>query len=225
MEKTDTLTVLETTIQDRVIDSAKMIRALGVEPAVFETCALNALVSNPRIAQCTPDSLDRAILKCAQLGLVPDGREAVIVPFKSEATLIPMIEGRLKLARAATPSLSIRVRAVFAADEWEYCEGLVPVLNHVPSDHAGVRTADKLVAVYALASIRDGDVVEFEVLFRGDVDRYRARSLVRDQSKGPWAGDYVEMAKKNGPSDSSSNACLAKAAPLCRSRTTIWRGS
>ena len=35
-----------------------------------------------------------AVIQCINAGLVPDGKQAAIIPFKDTATLVPMIEGQ-----------------------------------------------------------------------------------------------------------------------------------
>ena len=71
---------------------------------------------------------------------MPDGKESAIVPYNSSqgkiATFIPMIGGQVKLAYNATPGLTLRVRLVYAGDEWEYAEGVYPVCKHIPSPTA-----------------------------------------------------------------------------------------
>ena len=136
-------------------------------------------------------------MACITAGLLPDGHEAAIVPFNNrsagtkEATLIPMIEGRLKLARRATAGLSLRVRVVYACDAWEYEDGLSPVLKHTPKD--GDKRDESIVAAYAVANLPASIDPEFEVFSKADIDRFRGYS--RGQG-GPWKTHYPEMAKK-----------------------------
>ena len=186
----------EMEIQARIERRASMEKAVlersGYSPELFSRVMLNALVMNPQIGDCDVRSLDRAMLQCIELGLMPDGRQAAIVPFKGNATLIPMIEGRIEMARRATPGLALRVRVVYASDDWEYSEGLTPVLKHTPQD--GSRSEGDLVAAYAIAIMPRSTAPEFEVMSRADIDRYRAFSAAK--SRGPWASHFAEMAKK-----------------------------
>ena len=75
-------------IEKRITCSADLIERMGITPAQFERVALNALATNPALANCTPQSLDLAVLRCAEIGLLPDGRQAAIIPYKTTATLI-----------------------------------------------------------------------------------------------------------------------------------------
>ena len=170
---------------------AAVLERAGYSPEVFTRVMLNAVVMNPDIGDCNVQSLEWAMMQCIELGLMPDGRQAAIVPFKGNATLIPMIEGRIGMARRATPGLALRVRVVYRADDWEYSEGLVPVLSHTPQE--GGRAEADLVAAYAIAVMPQASAPEFEVMTRPDIDRYRAFSSAK---RGPWTTHFAEMAKK-----------------------------
>ena len=61
-QKKDQLAVITAKIERRVNLSEAMLKAMGVEPELFLRVALNALVMNPTIGDCTPDSVDKAIL-------------------------------------------------------------------------------------------------------------------------------------------------------------------
>ena len=184
---------LKKRIERRAGLSEALLERMGITREAFERVGLNALVLVPGLADCTPDSLDAAFITTINAGLLPDGRQAVIVPFGDQATLIPMIEGKIKLAKRATPGLALRVRVVYEDDEWEYREGLVPTLNHTPSPTADRRDAN-LIAAYAVSVTPGASVPEFEVIFRSELDRIRARSRAK---KSPWDTYFPEMCKKS----------------------------
>ena len=182
-------------LKNRVELSEALLERMGVSVEAFSRVLLNALLANPKLVECSKASLERAVVICIDAGLLPDGRQAAIVPYSGEAQVLPMIEGRLMLARRATPGLALRVRAVFDADEWEYSEGLVPVLIHKPDLNAS-RTEADLIACYAVGIIPGSQAPEFEVHSRADTDRYRAKSRASGRAGAPWNTEYVEMAKK-----------------------------
>ena len=164
-------------IERRVEMSAALLERMGMTVEQFQRVALNALLQVPALAECTNESIDKAVMECIQSGLLPDGKQAVIVPFNDRqrgkiATLIPMIEGRIMLAKRGTPGLALRVRVVYRGDEWEYSEGLRPVINHVPSPTAE-RTKENVIAAYAVAHTPGSTEPDFEVMLRADLDRYR----------------------------------------------------
>ena len=123
---------------------------------------------------------------------MPDGKECAIVPYNKKATLILMIEGRLKLAQQATKGLVVRSMAVYEGDEWDYAEGLYAHLDHVPN--AGASNAEQdLIYVYATARMPGAPDPQYDVMSRATVDRYRAFSA--SPTRGPWVTHFEEMAK------------------------------
>ena len=172
--------------------NASLLERIGYTPEAYARVAINALVLNPSIVECSTKSIDAAFLRCMNAGLIPDGREAAIVPFKKTATFIPMVEGRVKLARQATPGIVFRVMAVYHGDDWEYSEGLFPRLRHVPNP-AVSNAPEDLIYVYAIARIPGAAEPEYDVMSRATIDRYRAMSLMK--VGGPWDSHFEEMAK------------------------------
>ena len=161
--------------------------------------ALNAVLTNPRIGECDAHSLRRALLACAERGLMPDGHSAVIIPVRSKggspkARLDVMIGGMLDKCREGIPGIAIRARCVYAADVFDYEDGLQPVLRHVPSLD-GERQDKDIVAAYAVAHIPNNPQPEFTVLSRAEIDDRRKRSPAR--SDGPWVTHYAQMAEKS----------------------------
>ena len=183
----------------RVEMSKSLLERMGMTVEQYQRVVLNALVRVPALADCDNASLDLAVMRCITAGLLPDGDEAVIVPFKDRnkpapvATLIPMVAGQIKMAKAATPTLALRVRAVYKDDTFDYSEGLRPVLDHRPNQ-LGSRRDDDIIAVYAVGMTSANAEPEFEVMWRADIDRYRAYS--RSSGSGPWVSHYGEQAKK-----------------------------
>lgn len=191
MTTPNSMTHLQSRINRRITMSEPLLERMGVTAEAFERVTLNALVLNPALADCTAESLDRAILQCIDAGLMPNGEEAAIVPFRKEATLVPMIQGRLKLARRAMPGLSLRSQRVYVDDEFEYSDGLHPLLRHVPNPIGSHRDQD-LRAVYAVARVPGSIDPEFVVCYQPDIDRYRAYSRAKT---GPWETHYQQMAE------------------------------
>ena len=186
-------------IESRVGESETLLARAGFDPETYKRLCLNTLIKFPKLAECSQRSLELSIMRCIELGLVPDGQEAAIVPFKVKgtptATLIPMIDGRRRLARLATPGLVLRDHPVYADDEWTYEEGLYPVLRHVPNEDAA-RDSDSLIAAYAVAKVPGADEPEFRWMFRNEIDARKAKSPASKKPDSPWKQHYAEMAQK-----------------------------
>ena len=177
-------------IEKRVQLSAALVKDAGYTPESYARVVLNALVRNPKLAECDGGSLDTALLVCIESRLVPDGVHAAIVPFKGRAQAILMVDGKAALARRALPGLSLRARVVYAGDKWNHSEGLHAELEHYPNPEAS-HSDDQVVAAYAIAEFSGGH--EWVWMYRGDLDR--ARNFSRARS-GPWSSHFPEMCEK-----------------------------
>lgn len=161
--------------------------------------ALTATSRSPLLLQCTPASLLSAVMQASQLGLEPGSvlGSAYLVPYRNkrtgqyEAQLIPGYRGLIDLARRSGQILSIYARAVHERDRFVWRDGLQPALEHEPTIKGD---PGDLLAVYAVAHLRDATMPQVEVMTRAQVDAIRARS--RSSDDGPWATDYEEMARK-----------------------------
>ena len=169
--------------------NAALLERSGYSQEAYCRVVLNAMVQTPQIAECDTGSLQQALLSAMNSGLVPDGKEAVIVPYKGKATLLTCIKGMIKLVQQATPGTVLRVMAVFADDKWDYAEGMHPQLDHVPNPTAS-QAPEHLIYVYATARIPGAFDPMYDVMSRGEIDRYRA------YSRSPaWGTNFVEQAK------------------------------
>lgn len=134
-----------------------------------------------------------ACMRCAQDGLMPDGREAALVVYKGNNPTIsyqPMIEGMMKKLRNSGDIVGApRVHVVKANDEFDYQLGDEERIVHKPAlTNRGVTTG-----AYSIVRLKSGDVSR-EYMDKDSIDAIRKRS--RSPDKGPWATDYDEMARK-----------------------------
>lgn len=142
-------------------------------------------------------SLLSSCVKCATDGLVPDGREAALVTFKTKngpmVQYMPMVRGILKLVRNSGELKSLAVQVVYEKDEFNYwIDDVGEHITHKPN--ILVPDRGKLLAVYAIAETKDGGRY-VEVMSRGQIEQVRNVSRAKDN--GPWVAWYDEMAKKS----------------------------
>jgi len=156
-----------------------------------------AAIRESKLLDCTKESLVRASIEAARLGLDPSGvgGYAYMIPFRNhgklEAQLIPGYRGLIRAAYRAGVAKNIRAEVVYSGDVFEEVLGSEPKLVHVP-----LRMGDRgePVAVYAIA-YTDGDAPPLWVTMSIDeVKSIEARSKARSFS--PWKTDWTEMAKK-----------------------------
>jgi recombination protein RecT len=160
---------------------------------------LVAASRNPKLLECDPKSILRAVMDASQLGLEPfTGLQmAYIIPYWNgktgvmEAQFMPSYRGLIDLARRSGNIVSIEAHVVFERDQFECSLGLHPTLKHVPAFDSESRGAMRLV--YAVAHLKDGGI-QYDIMSKYDVDQIRAKS--KSSKSGPWVDFYDEMAKK-----------------------------
>lgn len=155
------------------------------------------LQKNPRLLQADRLSLFDALLKCARDGLMPDGREAAIVPFRDTdskkviAQYLPMVQGILKRLRQLTKAYSIECEAVYEADEFNVVLGDDPKIHHKPKV-SGPR--GKVMAAYCIIKDARGVVLSRSVLPREEIEKIR--NVSRAKTSSAWTQWYDQMAIK-----------------------------
>lgn len=162
----------------------------------------STLSREPKLRECTLNSVLSCFMKCAQLGLElsnADGLgKAYIIPFfnknnnEMEATFLIGYRGMLQLARNSGEIKSMQAKAVYDGDEFHYQFGLHEDLVHIPAEKRP-RNA-KLTHVYFIALFKDGGH-QLDVMTRDEVDAVRSRS--KSKNSGPWVTDYEAMAIKS----------------------------
>lgn len=156
----------------------------------FARVVMTAIQNNGDLLACSRRSLFNAAMKAAQDGLLPDGREGAMVPYKGEVTWMPMVGGIRKKARNSGEIATWDVHAVFANDAFEYELGDNPFIRHKPA----LANRGELIAVYSVATLKTGEKSR-DVMSVEDVEKIRSKSRAPN---GPWKDPifYPEMAKK-----------------------------
>lgn len=188
----------------------------NVSVEAFKNAAIVAAQDNPQILLCERDSVFKSIRSLAAAGLVPDGREAALVPFKtrdgdryiSKCQAMPMVFGLIKMVRRSGEVADIRAHIVYSgeveAGRFEYVIGDEERLEHQP-----ILFGDRgdPVACYAIAKLKDGTIIR-EFMSAQEIDHIRRsgasqkifqkgeRPKVSDTPVGIWADWWTEMWKK-----------------------------
>lgn len=200
----------------RLIEAKELALPSNVSVEAFRNAAVVAVQENPKILQCDQQSLFKSLRSLAAAGLVPDGREAALVPFKTKENgnyidkcqAMPMVFGLLKSARRSGDVRDIRAHLVYQREldeeRFTYVVGDDERLEHQPILF-GER--GEAVACYAIAKLRDGTIVR-EFMSAQDIDKVRRAGAsqkifekgkaprVSDEPKGIWADWSEEMWKK-----------------------------
>lgn len=126
--------------------------------------ALTAAMKNPKILQCTVESIMQCMLTCSQFGLEPDGRRAHLIPFEDRAnkvilcTLIIDYKGLVELAIRSGKVAHLHADVVREGDLFEFSIG--EIKEHVPwflrRDSDKPAEVGRDIAAYAFARMKDG---------------------------------------------------------------------
>lgn len=166
----------------------------------FRSAVLTALAVNPDIANCSPDSIMTAAMKCASDGLLPDGREAAFVKYNTKAPnggwvakaqYMPMVYGLIKRMRNSGEISTVNAHVVYSNDQFVYeIVNGEQIINHRPEI---IGNRGKPAGAYCIVKLKDGDVhVEFMTI--DEIEK--ARRAGKSADKGPWVDWFDEMAKK-----------------------------
>jgi len=162
-------------------------------PERFCRIALTALTRVPRLTECTPETVIKAMLTCSELGIEPDGRRAHLIPFRNtkannvECQLIIDYKGLVELAKRSGDVSSITAQIVCEKDTFTWDTGEV---HHVINF---AQPRGEMYAAYAVIKFKDG-TEQADVMTKAEIDAIRKRSKAAND--GPWVTDYHEMARK-----------------------------
>lgn len=178
---------------------AKIRNALpeNVSPERFVSVTVTAVKQNPELITADPDSLYNSIVRCAQDGLSPDGREAALVIFSGKdgkkVQYLPMIGGLRKVA--AEDGFTLSAQVVCENDAFDY--SLTPPwsVQHKPPKLGKDR--GEIIGAYAIATDANGRlIIPPEVMDRAEIEQVRKVSRAADSKFGPWINWYAEMCRK-----------------------------
>lgn len=201
----------------QMTERGELILPRNVSEDAFINAALVAAQDNPAILTCERRSVFKSLRKLAAAGLVPDGREAALVPFKTKidgqfvqaCQAMPMVFGLIKTARNSGEITDIRAHIVYQREvdegKFEYVVGDTETLRHEP-----ILFGDRgdAVGVYAIATLKDRTTIR-EFMTAEQVDRVRRSSstqrvfqkgqkpTISDEPLAVWKDWPDEMWKKS----------------------------
>ena len=167
----------------------------------FIRTALTAINSNPKLANCTQESLLAAIMNSAQLGLefnTPLG-EAYLIPYENKKKGITTVNfqigyrGLLKLAYNTGQFKRITAREVRENEAFDFDYGTGEIT------HKPCLTGDSgdVIGYYAIYQTKDGGQDVF-YMSKDDARNYGIKfSKSFNYSDSPWQTNFDAMAKKS----------------------------
>lgn len=163
----------------------------------FANVFLNVLSVTPRLAECDVPSMLGSLLKCAMLGLIPDGvtNRASLVPYKGKATFQIGYKGLKELAeRHPAVRVVFPPVVVYGNDSYEFELGLAPKLVHKPCQKPD---RGESIAFYCVADLGPGVPRVFEWMWRHEIETIRnATPGWKSGKETPWRSHFDRMGCK-----------------------------
>ncbi len=183
----------------------------GLTPERFARITVTALLDDQarqrdpskQLLACDRLSLYQAVIKCAQDGLVPDGRQAALVKRGDKVVYQPMVSGLRQIA--ADHGWSLRGGSVREHDEFDWQEEPPSMFHkiHAPGDRG------ELVYAYAVARNTKTGAREQRVMTREEV----LKRMESATSKNVWQSWPDEMWQKTAVRDLFQELALAHEVP------------
>lgn len=194
----------ETDIQARANEIASQLPS-NVSRERFINATIAAVKATPDLLLATPRSLMSAVVKAAQDGLLPDGREGIITVYEQKvrgsnperkeniAQWNPMFAGIRKRAREID-GIIIDAQVVVEGDEFAFELGDNPFIKHKPAVRGEAVDASKGVAVYAIFRHPTEGILHREVMWKPEV--FATMQQSRAKTSLMWTVFWTEGWKK-----------------------------
>ena len=154
----------------------------------FGRIAITALSRTPKLRECTQESLFKCLLDLSAMGLEPDGRNAHLIPYGKECTLVLDYKGLVALVRRSGDVSKIHADVVCENDTFEHSMG--EVITHTYDLR---KPRGEAYAAYAQVTMKDGSI-QAEIMTKDEIEKIRKASKAAQGT--PWTQHWNEMAKK-----------------------------
>lgn len=163
----------------------------------FVRILLTEMTRNPKLADCTADSVMRSALQSAQTGLEPDSvrGQAYLIPYGQECTFVPGYRGLIELAYRSGRIQTFNAQTVYEGDTFELELGTSPRILHVPAPAPAGKDERRRLGAYSVVLFKDGGH-SFEWMWEEDIQRTRNAYSKASRQDAPWKTNPDEMRKK-----------------------------
>lgn len=193
--RADPVTVFRQTIsQPAMREQLRMALPAHITVEKFERVVTTAVQMNPDLLN--PQKVDRrslmgALVRAAQDGLLPDGREGAIIPFKGKAQWMPMVAGIMKKVRNSGEIASWDVSAVYEKDQFQRLLGDDQRIFHAPFEDGD---PGQVIGAYSIVTFKDGSKSK-DYMPRWRIEKARNQNPIGKNSL-MWTNFYDEGACK-----------------------------
>ena len=157
----------------------------------FVRIAITTIRQNPKLAQCSQESLLGALMVSAQLGLEPGTLgQCYLIPYGRECQFQIGYKGMIELLRRSGQLKDIYAYSVYESDDFEITYGLDRNLIHKPN----LANKGNFLGCYCVAILKD-DTRAFEYMTKEEIEAH-AKKFSKTFGNGPWKTDFEAMAHK-----------------------------
>lgn len=157
----------------------------------FVRIAITTIRQNPKLAQCSQESLLGALMVSAQLGLEPGTLgQCYLIPYGRECQFQIGYKGMIELLRRSGQLKDIYAYSVYENDEFEMTYGLDRDLKHKPN----LQDRGNFIGCYCVAVLKD-DARAFEYMTKEEIEVH-GKKFSKTYGNGPWKTDFEAMAHK-----------------------------
>lgn len=171
-------------------------RNAGMDAQRLSRIVLTTLKTNPKLLDCSIESLLGAVLQSAQLGLEPNLLgSCYFIPYKNTVSFQIGYKGLIDLVTRKGEVTSIVAQEVREGDYFHYEYGRNETLKHIP---APPHKRGSITAYYAYAHLRNGGFT-FQVMDIVEIEKIRDQYSISykfDKGGSIWAKHFDAMACK-----------------------------
>lgn len=139
-----------------------------------------ACTKQPKLLDCTPQSLVMALMQASELGLEFAGTlgQAAIIPYGNTATFQPMYQGLVDLSYRSGHIDTIQAHIVYENDHFEYVLGTTPTIIHKPT----MKEKGEPIGAYCRVMLKGSSEPLIHWMTKEEIEAHR------DQYSKAWNG-------------------------------------
>lgn len=149
----------------------------------FMSAVVRSVQKVPKLLDCDRESLMTSFMCAAEYRLYPSSvsGEAYVLPYKGKAQFQLGYQGIITLLYRAGVS-SVRTSIVFQNDEFQYEEGLEPILIHKPAPFGTAK--GEAIGCYGVAVVNGTQL--YKVLSKDEILKFKEFSQAKGSEFSPW---------------------------------------